>query len=110
MKNNKKYISDGYVVDVTPQVINGYEELKLVVGNKYEVRCGYLMEYSADRIQELAAEKTYEARVRIIPDKSNLQIFGEVYEGLEELEKMGYPINDMTCVDLKKLLYKKIVD
>ena len=40
MKNNKKYISDGYVVDVTPQVINGYEELKLVVGNKYEVRCG----------------------------------------------------------------------
>ena len=77
----------------------------------YKVDNGlYLMEYSADRIQELAAEKTYEARVRIIPDKSNLQIFGEVYEGLEELEKMGYPINDMTCVDLKKLLYKKIVD
>lgn len=40
MKDNKKYISEGYVVDVTPQVINGYEELKLVVGNKYEVNYG----------------------------------------------------------------------
>ena len=77
----------------------------------YKVDNGlYLMEYSAERIQELAAEKTYEARVRIIPGKSNLQIFEEVYDGLDELEKIGYPINDMTCADLKKLLYKKIVD
>lgn len=75
----------------------------------YKVDNGlYLMEYSADRIQELIAEKPMWQEVDDTV-KSNLQIFGEVYEGLEELEKMGYPINDMTCVDLKKLLYKKIV-
>lgn len=42
-------------------------------------------------------------------DKSNLQIFAEMYEGLEVLEKMGYSLDSMTCADLKKLLYKKIV-
>lgn len=42
-------------------------------------------------------------------DKSTLQIFGEVYEGLEYLEKIGYSLDNMTCADLKKLLYKKIV-
>ena len=42
-------------------------------------------------------------------DKSVLQICGEIYEGLEYLEKIGCSINDMTCADLKKLLYKKIV-
>ena len=67
-----------------------------------------LSEYTTERIQELVSEKPIEQNVVNI-DKSNLQIFGEVYEGLEELEKMGYPINDMTCTDLKKLLYKKIV-
>lgn len=75
----------------------------------YKVDYGlYLMEYSAERIQEFFVEKPIEQEVANT-DKSNLQIFGEVYEGLEELEKMGYSINDMTCADLKKLLYKKIV-
>jgi hypothetical protein len=75
----------------------------------YKVDNGlYFMEYSVERIKELVSEKTMEQEV-VNTDKSNLQIFGEVYEGLEELEKMGYSINDMTCADLKKLLYKKIV-
>jgi hypothetical protein len=75
----------------------------------YKVDNGlYLMEYSAERIKELVNEKPMWQEVDNT-NKSSLQIFGEVYEGLEELEKMGYPINDMTCVDLKKLLYKKIV-
>lgn len=75
----------------------------------YKVDYGlYLMEYSAERIQELVGEKPMWQEVDNTV-KSNLQIFGEVYEGLEELEKMGYPINDMTCANLKKLLYKKIV-
>lgn len=75
----------------------------------YKVDNGlYFMEYSAERIKELITEKTYEARVRIIPNKSNLQIYGEIYEGLEHLEKMGYSL-DMSCAELKKLLYKKIV-
>lgn len=42
-------------------------------------------------------------------EKSPLQIFAEVYEGLEYLENNGYSISDMTCEELKKLLYKKIV-
>ena len=42
-------------------------------------------------------------------DKSNLQIFAEVYEGLEHLKKMGYSLDNMTCGELKKLLYHKIV-
>lgn len=76
----------------------------------YKVDYGmYLMEYSAERIQEFFVEKIYEARVRIIPNKSNLQIYSEIYEGLEQLEKMGYSLDDMTCADLKKLLYRKIV-
>lgn len=75
----------------------------------YKVDNGlYFMEYSAERIKELVSEKTMWQEVDNT-NKSSLQIFGEVYEGLEELEKMGYPINDMSCVDLKKLLYKKIV-
>ena len=75
----------------------------------YRVDYGvYFSEYTAERIQEFFVEKPMEQEV-VNTDKSNLQIFGEVYEGLEELEKMGYPINDMTCGELKKLLYKKIV-
>ena len=75
----------------------------------YKVDNGlYLMEYSAERIKELIDEKPMWQEVDNT-NKSSLQIFGEVYEGLEELEKMGYPISDMTCVELKKLLYKKIV-
>ena len=68
----------------------------------------YLSEYSAERIKELISEKPMEQKV-INTDKSNLQIFGEVYKGLEYLEKMGYSLDSMTCTDLKKLLYKKIV-
>ena len=75
----------------------------------YKVDNGlYFMEYSAERIQELITEKPMKEEV-VNSDKSNLQIFGEVYEGLEYLEEMGYSLDDMTCADLKKLLYKKIV-
>ena len=75
----------------------------------YKVDNGlYFMEYSAERIKELISEKPIVEEV-VNTDKSNLQIFGEVYEGLEQLEKMGYPIDNMTCGELKKLLYKKIV-
>ena len=65
------------------------------------------MEYSAERIKELISEKPMEQEV-VNTDKSDLQIYGEIYEGLEHLEKKGYPL-DMSCIELKKLLYKKIV-
>ena len=75
----------------------------------YKVDNGlYFMEYSAERIQELITEKPMKEEV-VNSDKSNLQIFGEVYEGLEHIEKMGYSLDNMTCGELKKLLYKKIV-
>ena len=70
----------------------------------------YIMEYSTKRIDELVSEKPKPVeQVAVSTNKSNLQIFGEMYEGLEVLEEMGYPLDDMTCADLKKLLYKKIV-
>ena len=76
----------------------------------YKVDNGlYFMDYSVERIQELISEKPMKEEV-VNTDKSNLQIFGEVYEGLEQLEKMGYSLDNMTCGELKKLLYKKIVD
>ena len=75
----------------------------------YKVDYGmYLMDYTAERIQEFFVEKPIEREVANT-DKSNLQIFAETYQGLEVLEKMGYSLDDMTCADLKKLLYKKIV-
>lgn len=75
----------------------------------YKVNNGlYFMEYSAERIKELISEKPMKEEV-INTDKSKLQIFGEVYEGLEHIEEMGYPLENMTCGELKKLLYKKIV-
>ena len=75
----------------------------------YKVNNGlYFMEYSAERIKELISEKPMKEKV-INTDKSKLQIFGEVYEGLERIEEMGYPLENMTCGELKKLLYKKIV-
>lgn len=77
----------------------------------YKVDYGmYLMEYTAERIQELVSEKQKPMEREVVnTDKSNLQIFAETYEGLEVLEKMGYSLDDMTCADLKKLLYKKVV-
>lgn len=76
---------------------------------RYKVDYGlYLMEYSAERISELVSEKPVEQEV-VNTDKSNLQIFAEVYEGLEHLKKMGYSLDNMTCGELKKLLYYKIV-
>ena len=77
----------------------------------YKVDNGlYFMEYSAERIQELISEKPKPVEKKVVnTDKSNLQIFGETYEGLEVLEEMGYSLDSMTCADLKKLLYKKIV-
>ena len=75
----------------------------------YKVDYGiYFSEYTAERIQEFFVEKPVEQEA-VSTNKSNLQIFGEMYEGLEALEKMGYSLDDMTCADLKKLLYKKIV-
>jgi hypothetical protein len=75
----------------------------------YKVDYGlYLMEYSAERLQEFFVEKPMKQEV-VNTDKSNLQIFAETYEGLEVLENMGYSLGDMTCADLKKLLYKKVV-
>ena len=75
----------------------------------YKVDYGiYFSEYTAKRIQEFFVEKPIEQEV-VNTDKSNLQIYGEIYEGLEELEKMGYSLDNMTCGELKKLLYKKIV-
>ena len=68
----------------------------------------YVSEYSAWRIKELVSEKPIDQDVANT-DKSNLQIFGEVYKGLEHIEKMGYPLDKMTCGELKKLLYNKIV-
>ena len=79
----------------------------------YKVDNGlYFMQYSAERLQELITEKPKPKPVEqeaVSTNKSNLQIFGETYEGLEVLEKMGYSLDDMTGTDLKKLLYKKIV-
>lgn len=75
----------------------------------YKVDYGiYFSEYTAERIQEFFVEKPIEQKV-VDTDKSVLQICGEIYEGLEYLEEMGYSLDDMTCADLKKLLYKKIV-
>ena len=75
----------------------------------YKVDYGiYFSEYTAERIQEFFVEKPIEQEV-VNTDKSNLQIFAETYQGLEVLEKMGYSLDDMTCGELKKLLYKKIV-
>ena len=78
---------------------------------RYKVDCGlYLMEHSAERLQELVNEKSKPVEQEVVnTDKSVLEIFGEVYEGLEVLEEMGYPLDSMTCAGLKKLLYKKIV-
>ena len=76
---------------------------------RYKIDNGlYLMEYTADHIKELVSEKPMVQEV-VNTDKSNLQIFAEAYEGLEVLEKMGYSLDSITCADLKKLLYKKIV-
>ena len=75
----------------------------------YKVDNGlYFMEYSAERIKELISEKPMKEEV-VNTDKSNLQIFAETYQGLEVLGKMGYSLDNMTCGELKKLLYKKIV-
>ena len=83
---------------------------------KYKIYNGlYLGEYSAEQLksaineskEEPTKEKTdCEEKTTTI---SPLEIFGNTYEGLEYLEKMGYSLDNMTCADLKKLLYKKIV-
>jgi hypothetical protein len=74
-----------------------------------------LGEYSAEQLksaineskEDPTKEKTdYEGKTTTI---SPLEIYGNIYEGLEVLENMGYSLDSMTCADLKKLLYKKIV-
>ena len=75
----------------------------------YKVDNGlYIMEHSAERFKEVVSEKPMKQEV-VNTDKSNLQIFAETYQGLEVLEKMGYSLDSMTCEELKKILYKKIV-
>lgn len=75
----------------------------------YKVDYGiYQSDYTAERIQEFFVEKPIEQKI-VNTDKSNLEIFAETYQGLEALENMGYSLDDITCADLKKLLYKKIV-
>jgi hypothetical protein len=73
-----------------------------------------LGEYSAEQLksaineskEEPTKEKTdCEEATTISP----LEIYGYIYEGLEYLEEIGYPLDNMTCGELKKLLYKKIV-
>lgn len=82
---------------------------------KYKIYNGLLWEYSAEQLksainkskEESTKEKTdCEEKTTTI---SPLEIFGNIYEGLEYLEKMGYSLDNMTCEELKKLLYKKIV-
>ena len=83
---------------------------------KYKIYNGlYLGEYSAEQLksaineskEEPTKEKTdCEEKTTTI---SPLEIFGNTYEGLEYLEEIGYPLDNMTCGELKKLLYKKIV-
>lgn len=82
---------------------------------KYKIYNGlYLGEYSAEQLksaineskEELTKEETdCEETTTISP----LEIYGNIYEGLEYLEKMGYSLDNMTCGELKKLLYHKIV-
>ena len=71
-------------------------------------------EYSAEQLksaineskEESTKEKTdCEETTTISP----LEIYGNIYEGLEHLEKIGYSLDNMTCGELKKLLYYKIV-
>ena len=40
MKNTQFKTVEEYVVDTTTQVINGYDKLELIAGNKYDVHCG----------------------------------------------------------------------
>lgn len=82
----------------------------------YKVDYGfYLSEYTAERIQEFFVEKPMEQEVVKTDCEgktttiSPLEIYGNTYEGLEYLEKMGYSLDSMTCGELKKLLYHKIV-
>lgn len=101
-KTGDKFVLDVKYCSIVETYWNGFNIY-------YKVDNGlYLMEYSAKRLQELVDEKPKEQEV-VNADKSNLQIFAEVYEGLEKLEKIGYSLDNMTCADLKKLLYKKVV-
>lgn len=101
-KTFDKLVIDGKDCSIVETFWSGYTI-------RYKVYNGiYLSEYSAERLQELVNEKPMKKEV-VNTDKSNLQIYGEIYEGLEQLEKMGYSLDNMTCGELKKLLYKKIV-
>jgi hypothetical protein len=101
-KTFDKLVINGKDCDIVETFWNGFTIC-------YKVDCGlYLSEYTAERIQEFFVEKPMKQDVANT-DKSNLQIFAETYEGLEVLEKMGYSLDNMTCGELKKLLYKKIV-
>jgi hypothetical protein len=42
---------ENYVVDITTKVINGYDKLELIFGNKYEISnryCRYCNNYEVD--------------------------------------------------------------
>ena len=101
-KTGDKFVINGKDCSILETFWNGYN-IRYKVYNDI-----YLSEYSAERINELVSEKPMKQEV-VNTDKSNLQIFAETYKGLEVLEEMGYSLDNMTCADLKKLLYKKIV-
>ena len=82
---------------------------------KYKIYNGLYWEYSAEQLKSAINENKEESTKEKTDCEekttttSPLEIYGNIYEGLEYLEKMGYSLDNMTCADLKKLLYKKIV-
>jgi hypothetical protein len=101
-KTGDKFVINGKDCSIVETFWSGFTIRYKVYNNIY------LSEYSAERIKELISEKPMEQEV-VNTNKSNLQIFAEVYGGLEHLKKMGYSLDNMTCGELKKLLYHKIV-
>ena len=108
-KTFDKFVLYGREASICETFWNGYTI-------KYKIYNGlYLVEYSAEQLksaineskEEPTKEKTdCEEKTTTI---SPLEIYGNIYEGLEYLEKMGYSLDNMTCGELKKLLYHKIV-
>ena len=83
---------------------------------KYKIYNGlYFVEFSAEQLKRAINESKEEPTKEKTDCKektttiSTLEIFANTYEGLEFLEKMGYSLDSMTCGELKKLLYYKIV-
>lgn len=77
---------------------------------KYKIYNGLYWEYSAEQLKSAINESKEEnTDCEETTTISPLEIYGNIYEGLEYLEKIGYSLDNMTCGELKKLLYHKIV-